>query len=176
METNRLLLTPPCLANQAAILEAILESQAELSQFLDWVPFALTEQQSIEATKQAMVDFDNFENELRYSLLDKNSGKFVGMIGLIIRDKDVPYFEIGYWLRSSCVGAGYITEAVRALESHAFNHLKAQRVEIRAAASNNKSRAVAERAGYQLEGKLYNARRLPSGELDDTVIYAKTRL
>lgn len=176
METERLYLSPPCLKDQPAMLEAILESQAELSQFLDWVPFALTEQQSIESTKQAMADFDNFENELRYSLLDKNSGKFVGMIGLLIRDKNVPYFEIGYWLRSSCAGAGYITEAVRALESHAFNHLKAQRVEIRAAASNNKSRAVAERVGYQLEGTLYNERRLPSGELDNTVIYAKTRL
>lgn len=176
METERLYLSPPCLKDQPSMLEAILESQAELSQFLDWVPFALTEQQSIESTKQAMADFDNFENELRYSLLDKNSGKFVGMIGLLIRDKNVPYFEIGYWLRSSCAGVGYITEAVRALESHAFNHLKAQRVEIRAAASNNKSRAVAERVGYQLEGTLHNERRLPSGELDNTVIYAKTRL
>lgn len=176
METERLYLSPPRLKDQPAMLEAILESQAELSQFLDWVPFALTEEESVEATKQAMVDFDHFENELRYSLLDKNSGKFVGMIGLIIRDKGVPYFEIGYWLRSSCVGFGYITEAVQALEIHAFENLKAQRVEIRAAASNNKSRAVAERVGYQLEGTLHNECRLPSGELDNTVIYAKTRL
>ncbi|MFH0258744.1 GNAT family N-acetyltransferase [Vibrio rumoiensis] len=176
METDRLYLAPPCLANQPAMLEAIIESQAELSQFLDWVPFALTEQQSIEATQQAMVNFDNFENELRYSLLDKQSGKLVGMIGLLIRDKEVPYFEIGYWLRRSCVGLGYITEAVQALETYAFQDLKAQRVEIRTAGTNTKSQAVAERCGYQLEGTLRYARRLPSRELDHTLIYAKTRL
>lgn len=62
------------------------------------------------------------------------------------------------------------------VERLAFIDNKAQRVEIKMAGSNVKSRAVAERCGYQLEAKLDNGRRLVSGELDSTVIYVKTAL
>ncbi|MGF1701478.1 GNAT family N-acetyltransferase [Photobacterium makurazakiensis] len=176
METDRLQLVPPSMEIQPLMLEAIRESEAELSEFLPWVPFSLTEDESIENMKQAISNFEAFEGELRYSLIDKNSGIFVGAIGLIIRDKDVPYFEIGYWLRSTCVGFGYITEAVSVIENYAFTELKANRVEIRAAEGNTKSRAVAERRGYSFEGTLFNERRMPSGDLSNTVVYAKTVL
>lgn len=52
-------------------------------------------------------------------------------------------------------------------------HFGANRLEIRCAASNRRSRAVAERGGYVLEATLRNERRLPSGRLDHTVIYGK---
>ena len=52
----------------------------------------------------------------------------------------------------------------------------ANRIEITAASTNQNSRSVAERCVYQLDGTLANARRLPSGELSDTVIYSKTCL
>ncbi|MCF7482997.1 GNAT family N-acetyltransferase [Vibrio sp. J1-1] len=176
METERLKLRPPSMKLQPLMLEAIKESESELSEYLPWVPYALTEEESIENTKLAMSNFDNFEGELRYSLLEKHSGRFVGAIGLIIRDKGVPFFEIGYWLRSSCAGFGFMTEAVQAVEEYAFRDLKANRVEIKAAEGNSKSRRVAERCGYKLEGTLHNDRRLPSGQLSNTVVYAKTGL
>ena len=176
MESERLNFVAPSMEFQPLMLEAIRESQSELAQFLPWVPYALTEAESIENTKQAMANFANFEGELRYSLIEKETGKFLGVIGLIIRDKDVPYFEIGCWLRSSGVGNGYITETVKTLEQYAFNELQANRLEIRAAEGNNKSRSVAERCGYSLEAILGNERKLPSGELSNTVVYAKTHL
>lgn len=176
METSRIKLVPPSLDYQPQMLEAIRASKHELSEFLPWVPFALTEEESINTTKQAMSDFDSFESELRYSIIEKETGKLIGAIGLIIRDKEVPYFEIGYWLQTTSVGAGYVTEAVQLLEVHAFTTLKANRVEIRAAESNTKSRSVAERCGYVLEGIALNERRLPSGKLSNTVIYSKTTL
>lgn len=176
METERLRLMPPSMENQPLMLEAVRESEKDLGVYLPWVPYALTEAESIEQTKQAISNFVNFEGELRYSLIEKNSGRFVGAIGLIIRDKTVPFFEIGYWLRSSCVGFGFVAEAIQVLEEYAFVELKANRVEIKAAESNVKSRAVAERCGYTLEGVLHNDRRLPSGELSNTMVYAKTGL
>ncbi|WP_425666998.1 GNAT family N-acetyltransferase [Vibrio tubiashii] len=176
METERLRLVPPSMELQPLMLEAIVESQNELGEYLPWVKYALTESESIENTKQAISNFENFEGELRYSILDKNTNNFVGAIGLIIRDKDVPYFEIGYWLRSSCVGHGFIVEAVKVLENHAFLELKANRLEIKAAEENVKSRAVAERCGYTFEGILRNDRRLPSGQLNSTAVYSKIGL
>ncbi|EGA72283.1 acetyltransferase [Vibrio sinaloensis DSM 21326] len=175
MESNRIKLLPPSLELQPQMLQAIRESQHELGAYLPWVPYALTEQESIENTQQAIANFANFEGELRFSIIEKETEKLVGAIGLIIRDKSVPYFEIGYWLRTQCVGKGYVTEAVKMIEQYAFEELNAHRVEIKAAESNRKSRAVAERCGYELEATLRNERRLPSGELCHTVVYAKAR-
>lgn len=170
---DRINLVPPCLELQPQMLEAIIESKAELEVFLPWVPYALTESESIENTKQAMANFANFDNELRYSIIDKTSQELVGAIGLLIKDKSVPYFEIGYWLRSSCVGKGYITDAIAVLEQYAFTELEARRIEIRCDKSNVKSKAVALRCGYEFEGELKQTNRLPSGALSNTLIFAK---
>ncbi|EPF8165718.1 GNAT family N-acetyltransferase, partial [Vibrio mimicus] len=104
MESNRLKILPPSLELQPLMLAAIIESQSELKQFLPWVSYSMTPEESIKNTQQAIVNFQNFADELRFSLIEKESGQFVGAIGLIIRDKDIPFFEIGYWLRSSFVG------------------------------------------------------------------------
>ncbi|MFD2177085.1 GNAT family N-acetyltransferase [Veronia pacifica] len=176
METERLRLLPPSMELQPDMLEAIIESKAELSVFLLWVPYALTQQDSVRNTQTAILNFENFEEELRYSIVEKASNRFIGAIGLIIRDKSVPFFEIGYWLRSSSVGKGYMAEAVKALEKYAFMELNAKRIEIRAAEGNKSSRAVAERVGYKLEAMLVNERRLPSGELGNTAVYMKSGL
>lgn len=174
MESNRIKLVPPSMELQPEMLDAIQFSQRELSEFLPWVPNALSDDDSKQATKQAIANFVQFENELRYSIIDKQSERLVGVIGLMIRDLSVPFFEIGYWLRSDCVGLGYITEAIKLVEQYAFDTHNAKRIEIRIAEANAKSRAVAERCGYRLEASLVNERRLPNGRLSNTVVYAKT--
>ena len=99
----------------------------------------------------------------------------IGVLVLKIRDASVPCFEIGYWLRSSCTGNGYITEAVNRMQQYAFDDLGANRVEIRVPDINFKSRAVAERCGFFLEGLHIYDHRLPNGELGDTAVYSKTK-
>lgn len=175
LETNRIKLVSPCMTRQPQMLEAIIESKEELAEFLVWVPYALTEAESIANMEQAISNFDNFEQELRYSIIDKSNDKLVGAIGIIIKDKLIPYFEIGYWVRSSCTGKGYVTEAVQLIEQYCFSELKAKRVEIQLAELNYKSKAVAERCGYLLEGHLKNAFMLPDGRVCDRLIYGKTK-
>jgi RimJ/RimL family protein N-acetyltransferase len=169
-------LVPPSMERAHSMLEAIIESEHELRQFLPWVDYALTESDSISNTREAIKNFENFTGELRYSIIRKSDDYFLGAVGLIIRDKSVPFFEIGYWLRTSETGKGYVSEAIALLEKYAFDECGANRVEITAASTNLNSRSVAERCGYQLDAKLVNARRLPSGELSDTIVYSKTAL
>ncbi|WP_070963880.1 GNAT family N-acetyltransferase [Vibrio sonorensis] len=173
METERLLLLPPAIEHQPLLLDAIIKSQHELGKYLDWVPDNLTHEATIESTLKAIDNYQNFEKELRFSIFEKESMTFLGLIGLIIRDKTIPFFEMGYWLSTEHHGKGYVTEAVQAVEQYAFQELGAQRLEIKAAKSNLKSLAIAKRHGYQYEGTLRRARKLPSGELDDIVIYSK---
>ncbi|MFF5569041.1 GNAT family N-acetyltransferase [Streptomyces sp. NPDC012623] len=63
-------------------------------------------------------------------------------------------WEVGYWTARRHRGHGYMTEAVRAVSRWAFVTLGAVRVEWRAEVGNTGSRAVAEKAGFALEGTL----------------------
>lgn len=99
---------------------------------------------------------------------------FVGSSGLHNIDWSVPKFEIGYWCRSKFIGKGYITESVRGLTVFAFEILKANRVEICCDQKNIKSRKIAERLGYRLEGIFRNYRLTVDNQLEDTCVYAMT--
>ncbi len=80
--------------------------------------------------------------------------------------------EIGYWIRKSDEGKGYVTESVRLLTSYAFERLKANRVFIRCSTRNHRSEAVARRAGFVYEGTLRNSILDADGKLHDTVMFS----
>jgi ribosomal-protein-serine acetyltransferase len=82
--------------------------------------------------------------------------------------------EIGYWLAASFQGKGVMTRACGALVDYAFGKLGLNRVEIRAAAGNTRSRAVPERLGFVLEGVLREAEWTVEGP-DDQVVYGLLR-
>ncbi|MGW7455327.1 GNAT family N-acetyltransferase [Streptomyces sp. NPDC054787] len=63
-------------------------------------------------------------------------------------------YEVGYWAVKEHRGKGYMTEAVRAVARWAFTELGVVRLEWRAEVGNAASRAVAERAGFRVEGLL----------------------
>jgi RimJ/RimL family protein N-acetyltransferase len=88
-------------------------------------------------------------------------------------DWKVPKFEIGYWLRTPYCGKGLMTEAVNAVTAFAMQTLQAARVEVRCDAKNDRSRRVAERAGFQLEGILRNDERDHRGETRSTCVFSK---
>lgn len=59
---------------------------------------------------------------------------------------------IGYWLGEDFQGKGIMTKVAKALTDPAFSNLKLNKVEIRAAAENEKSRGIPERLGFVKEG------------------------
>jgi ribosomal-protein-serine acetyltransferase len=89
-----------------------------------------------------------FHCNLRYR------GAIAGGIGLNRVDRDNAKAEMGYWLDAATCGNGVVTRAARALTTAAFERLGLHRVTIRAGVENVRSRAVAERLGYTLEGVL----------------------
>jgi RimJ/RimL family protein N-acetyltransferase len=83
------------------------------------------------------------------------SGELAGMLGLTMRSLGVA--EVGFWATKEHRGNGYITEATLRAAHWAFTHLSVDRVEWRAEVGNAGSRAVAERAGFTIEGVLRSA-------------------
>ena len=88
-------------------------------------------------------------------------------------DWRVPKTEVGYWIRTSAAGNGYVTEGVHALVACAFEHLGAQRVGLVTGEENIPSRKVAQRCGFELEGVLRSVQRGPDGGLRNACIYAR---
>ena len=62
-----------------------------------------------------------------------------------------------------------------ALTQLGFDALRARRIELRMDDGNQRSRRVAERAGFTLEGVLRRQSLTPQGEPRDTRVYAKLR-
>jgi RimJ/RimL family protein N-acetyltransferase len=122
-------------------------------------------------TRQAIAKFVT-RQDLRYQFVDRTSGEMVGSSGLHRINWQVPRFEIGYWVRTSRSGQGYVGETVRALTRLAFEALGARRVEIRCDDLNLASARVAERCGFELDTILRNWQRGPDGTLRHERIYS----
>ncbi len=97
--------------------------------------------------------------------------QIVGMIGFRSVEWEHRSTSIGYWLSQNRQGRGTMTAAVGALVDHALRIWRLNRVEIRAAVENRRSRAIPERLGFSEEGTLRQAERI-NDEYLDSVLYA----
>jgi ribosomal-protein-serine acetyltransferase len=98
-------------------------------------------------------------------------GAIAGVIGVRDVSRMHDSTSIGYWLAPESQGRGLMTAAVRAYLDAAFGPWDLHRVELRAAVHNERSRAVAERAGFVQEGVARQAERLGDGR-HDLVVYS----
>jgi ribosomal-protein-serine acetyltransferase len=95
---------------------------------------------------------------------------FVGAIGLHT-DQEHRSAMIGYWIDEEHEGRGLVTKASRALTEVAFRDLAMHRVWLTADPMNTRSRAVAERLGFRLEG-IRREDTYTDGRFRDTALYA----
>lgn len=76
---------------------------------------------------------------------------------------------LGYWLEPGQQGKAMMTKAVTSITKYLFEELKINRVEIRCAVDNQKSRAIPERLGFKLEGQLRDAEWLYDHYVDHVI-------
>ena len=173
LETKRLLIRPPLPGDGRELKTAIADSIEELQIWMPWATSVPTLEEAESNVRKAHAQF-LARKDLRLHLFLKGKRTLIGCSGLHRINWEVPKFEIGYWCRTPFVGRGYIREAVAAIVRFAFEHLKAQRVEIRCDPLNERSRKIPQALDFQLEGTLRNDDRSPRGELRDTLVFAKT--
>lgn len=172
--TERLLIRAPLAGDGAAVNAAVAESINELRPWMPWAQTMPSVEDSELHTRRSRAKF-LLREDLHLRLFLHKDGTFVGSSGLHRIDWDVPKFEIGYWVRTSLSGQGFITEAVAAIAAFAMEQLNAQRVEIRCDDRNHRSWRIAERCGFQYEGMLRNDSRAPDGTLCSTRVYSRVR-
>lgn len=97
--------------------------------------------------------------------------KMVGRIGIHHINRQNKIGEIGYWLADGLQGLGIVTKSCKALIYYGFKELGLNRVEIKCATGNDKSRAIAEKLRFKQEGILRQAEWL-NGNFIDLYLYA----
>jgi len=125
-----------------------------LREWLPWVDGSSNSEVTkafIESTMMQFSSNNGFQAGIWYK--DELAG-IIGYHGLDWSNKST---SIGYWLGKKYNGKGIMTKACRVLVEYAFLDLKLNRVEIRCAENNHKSRAIPERLGFVNEGLIREA-------------------
>lgn len=152
----------------AAQLHALIETnRARLARWLPWAATQTPEdtREFIRKTEAQAAGNDGFQAAVIAV------GQIAGVIGYLGVDWQHRKTGIGYWLGERYEGRGTMTEAVRALVGNALTVWDLNRVEIRVAAENRRSRAIPERLGFHCEGTLRQAERV-GGRYLDSVVYS----
>ena len=175
LDTARFIVRSPRRGDGPKLNEGVCASIEDLKPWMPWAQTAPSQADSEIVARRAQARFLLREDLTMFIFertRDGSEGALVGGTGLHRMDWTVRRFEIGYWRRSGHEGRGIIGEVVKALTDMAFEALSARRVEIRMDDHNQRSRAVAERAGYRFEGLLRDDALSPSGQVRSTRIYA----
>ena len=170
---ERTIIRPYRAGDGRALFDAIEESREHILPWMPWGPSHAKPEDSEAFVRYARARYDRRE-DLPLAFFDRNTRRFLGGTGLHRIDWNVRAFEIGYWIRASAQGRGYVTETARLLTQMSFEVLEAKRVSITVAVPNTRSATVAERLGFTLEGTLRNSIKDANGNLHNRLVYGMT--
>ena len=133
------------------IFELTDRNRQYLRKWLPWVDGTQTAADTMAFIERAM---EQVRQGQGFHACIEYRGDLAGVIGHVYLDPVNRRTEIGYWLGEEFQGRGIMTRACRRLVDQAFESLGLNRVVIRVAVENRKSRAIPERLGFVQEGVL----------------------
>ncbi|MBM4381919.1 MAG: GNAT family N-acetyltransferase [Deltaproteobacteria bacterium] len=163
---------PYSLGDAEALCDAVLESRAQLSQWMDWAHPAYSIADS-RPWVEASVEKFAAGTELNF-VIESDAGRFLGGCGLNDFTPGGPRANLGYWVRSSATRGGVASAAARRLAAWAWESTNLVRLEVLVAVGNLASLRVAEKIGAQREGVL-RKRVAAHGTLHDAVMHSLIR-
>lgn len=155
--------------HHAEKLDALVEQNVEhLRPWSAWIK----DERSIEDTKNFIKrNFAQMADNNGYNCGIWYRGEMAGQIGYNYLNHTDRMTEIGYWLGASFQGKGLMTKSCRALIDYGFSELNLNRIEVRCAVENKKSRAIPEKLGFKQEGILRHGEWMHD-HFNDLVLYA----
>ncbi len=182
IETPRLIMQPPVLShkNVHEYVEAVAESMNEISIWLPWARYYPTVSQTesyIEMCNNSWTNKNNNNIGLPLWLIDKKNHRFIGNITMWNIIWEIPKFEFGFWVRTTEINKGYITEAVNALTRYCLLQIGVNRIEIRCEKENVHAQQIPKKLGFSLDGVLRNSTlAVADGRLTDTLLFSRIDL
>ncbi len=153
-----------------ALYEAARESISEVSVWLPWCHenYSIEESREFVSSRARAAKSDEWYS---FATFEKDSGRFLGGVGLNFFNRVHQIANLGYWVRTSAIGRGVATRATRLVARFGFAQLGLHRIEILAAVDNIASQRVAEKVGAVREAVL-RKRLLIRGESQDAVMFS----
>lgn len=136
------------------IFELTDQSRSYLREWLPWVDGTTKVEDSQEFIKICLKGYAENKSMNTVIVFD---GEIVGVAGFNSINWSNKTVQIGYWLAEGYQGKGIMTKTAKALTDYAFSRLHLNKVEIRAAVGNQKSRGVPARLGFVEEGIIRQA-------------------
>lgn len=149
------------------IFEATCANRDHIREWLPWVDAVKAADDTRDFIKKSLEQFAR-DDGFQAGIWEDNV--YVGGLGYHWINRNNNCTEIGYWLIRTAQGRGIMTAACRALIDHAFNVWSLNKVEIRAATGNHRSRAVAQRLGFIEEGTLRQVNKI-GATYHDLIVY-----
>ena len=167
---GRIALVPVEARQTKGLYEAITESRAELSPWMEWMhpeySIAETEQWVSQCRKAWETD-----STFGFTIIENQTAQILGGCSIGVDRPAHRNGSIGYWIRTSRTKQGFASEAAALLAQFGFAQLGLIRIEIFAAAGNTASQRVAEKVGALREGLLRN-RLLIRGKPLDAYVFS----
>lgn len=157
------------------IFRAVDESREHLHPFCPWEKNDDSVESVLDYLKNK--EIKTLEGErVEYGIFICESGEYIGNIQAFDISSEKHSAEIGYWLKKSATGKGFMREALCILEKYCFLELGLYRVQLGCDTRNRASAAVIGACGYRFEGRLRGDRCNESGDsMGDSYLFAKTQ-
>ncbi|MBR2758881.1 MAG: GNAT family N-acetyltransferase [Exiguobacterium sp.] len=150
------------------LFELTIASKPYLREWLGWLDYIETVEDSkrnIEGRIKGLIETGGRPKS--FALMYK--GALAGTIGFNEIDRSIQCGTIGYWLGQEFQGKGIMSQALEVIIEYGFRDLKLNKIEIRVATENVKSRALPERFGFTEEGVIRDAEWLYDHYVDHVV-------
>jgi len=162
---SEITLRSPTESDAERLFELIDSNRAHLREWLPGLLAVETVEQERKWLQERIADSGG-EKPLLISVDDN----VVGVIGAHVQEQNASA-EVGYWLAEGQQGRGITTRSCAAIVDELLKVQELNRVVIRAAVENTRSRAVPERLGFVHEGVERQAVKLPDG-FEDMAVYS----
>jgi RimJ/RimL family protein N-acetyltransferase len=119
-------------------------------------------------------DWSHPSAQIKYAIIEKSSGNFIGSIGFHSISLTHQSIEIGYDLHPDYWGKNIMSMACSAMTAWAHDCLQFKRIQATVMENNLASKRVLEKSGFQLEGRMKSYRKV-RGEYRDFFLLSHVR-
>ncbi len=144
-------------------------SDSETNKYQGWIPKSLKDVN--EFISKNPTEFNKPESWFQLVIIERETDKIIGDIGIHFIDNDNFQSEIGCTLSKIIHGKGFATETVGAVIDYLFNKLGKHRIITSIDPENKSSINLVERLGFRKEAH-FKQSLLINGKWVDDIIYA----
>lgn len=166
-KTNRLIIRPITLNDKIDIFN--YRSDKETNQFQSWIPDTIKDVENF--INNTSTKIDEPKTWFQFVIIEKESGKIIGDIGIHFFDKDNKQVELGCTLDKYFHNKGYATEALICVINYLFCDLNKHRIITSIDPFNKNSIRLVQRIGFRKEAHFIESL-FVKGKWVDDIIYA----